>query len=119
MSGFLSWCAVSLLVVLMGAAAPVALAQSNVVGSCQVSCERTLAACEQKLGRKGHCTRKSATCIEKCNAPPKTERRSKAQKRQTLCEQRCDLNHTTCDQSNPDNVESCAAGRMSCVARCS
>lgn len=112
-------CSVLLAAVLLCVAANPALAQSDVVGSCKVGCEHALAACEQKLGRKGHCTRKSAACIEQCSAPPKAAPLSKAQKRKTLCEQRCDLNRSTCDRSNPANTQSCEAGRTSCVARCS
>lgn len=95
---------------------PAAIAKPA-LGNCTIACDNKLASCEQKLGRDGHCPRKHTICVETCTTPPKKERRSKSQQRRVICEQHCDLNRTTCEQSN-GNAPHCEAGRNNCLARC-
>lgn len=99
-------------------AASAVTAASNDLGICIIGCDQALASCQQLLGEKGHCPRKYQGCKQDCTAPPKALVGTKAEQKRTICEQRCDLNGSVCEESNRGNTASCAAGRESCIVRC-
>ena len=95
-----------------------AAAKSDVLGSCRLQCDQKLSSCEHDKGVHAKCPRKHQACLQDCSAPPKVERRNRAEKRRDICTQKCDLNYATCQQANSDNDQQCRAGQQSCTDRC-
>ena len=98
-------------------ALPVQVSSSAVEG-CRVQCGQTLAQCNQTQAASGQCPKRHAQCLQRCEGSLPKDLRSPIEKKQALCEQRCDLNRSSCEDANPNNGDSCRAGRQSCVQRC-
>lgn len=93
-------------------------ASSSKAGSCEVQCGQALSRCEHKLGPAGNCARRHSNCNQEClHGKPKDTRSSK-RRAHDLCAQRCDLNRSVCEESNPNAWQHCVAGQQTCIERC-
>ena len=93
-------------------------ASSSHSGQCAVQCDQALAKCEHQRGPAGNCARRLSNCQSDCEHGKPKDKRSKKQRRQAACEQRCDMNRSACEQSNPHEPQHCVAGQQSCIQRC-
>lgn len=85
--------------------------------ACALRCEQQQSDCERREGPRANCATEGLLCKRGCQPEPAVEKPI-AQKDLRVCEQRCDLNRSTCEDANPQKDDFCAAGQKTCRERC-
>lgn len=86
--------------------------------ACVLGCQQKQALCERKAGPRASCARDGMTCERHCRQQKEAGSVTGRSEKKLLCEQRCDLNRSTCEGANPKDGDYCAAGQKSCRDRC-
>lgn len=86
--------------------------------ACVLECQQRQTQCERTAGPRASCARDGMACERGCRQQKESGGITDRGEKKLLCEQRCDLNRSTCESANPKDDDYCAAGQKTCRDRC-